>query len=179
MHALTSPLTLCALLLASPVSLAAEGIPSGPWQETGVRDDRPQLASAGSNATPEQKRAEAAKEKTEALWYGRNTVHKYLGLGSISAAALSMISPKKEGGVHERFAEAAALLGGAAVATGFYAHNDDLSYEWKDPDTRHAAYGALGTLGFALAVSRGGKGGHAGLGALGAVSMIAAIKITW
>lgn len=158
-------LALGALLSAAP-ALAADGIPTGPWREGSPRSEAPARPAAG-------------EEKAAALWYGRNNVHKYLGLGSIGAAALAIVSPKKEGGPHERFAQAAAVLGGAAVASGFYAHGDDLSWDWNDPDTRHATYGALGALGFALAVAQGGKGGHAAYGSLGAVSMLAAIKITW
>jgi hypothetical protein len=166
---LTLPaLALSGLLLAGPAP-AAEDLPTGPWREGSPR--------AETTAAPTGPAAPA--KKTAAPWYGRNNVHKYLGLGSIGAAALTVISPKKEGGAHERFAQAAAFLGGAAVASGFYAHGEDVRWDWNDPDTRHATYGALGALGFALAVAQGGKGGHAAYGSLGAVSMLAAIKITW
>ena len=153
-------------LLVAGSAVAADPISTGPWREGSPRSDA-------------QARPTTATEKTAAPWYGKNSVHKYLGLGSIGAAALTVIAPKKEGGPHERFAQAAAFLGGAAVASGVYAHGDDFEWDWADPDTRHATYGALGALGFALAVAQGGKGGHAAYGSLGAVSMLAAIKITW
>lgn len=159
-------LALAALFAGLPPARAAEELPTGPWREGSPRADAPA-------------RAAAPPGKVAAPWYGKNNVHKILGLGSIGAAALTIVAPKKEGGPHERFAQAAAFLGGAAVASGLYAHGEDLEWNWNDPDTRHATYGALGALGFALAVAQGGKGGHAAYGSLGAVSMLAAIKITW
>lgn len=114
-----------------------------------------------------------------AAWYGANNVHKYLGIGSIALAGLSMISPKEENGPHEFFAKGAAGLGVAAVATGFYAHWDDIDASWRNPDTQHAVLGALGALAILAAVAKGGKEGHAGWGEVGAVSMLIAIKLTW
>jgi hypothetical protein len=154
-----------ALALPAAPALAAESGASGPWREGSPRSDSPRPA--------------AVEQKTEAPMFGRNNIHKYLGLGSIGAAALTIIAPKQKGGAHENFARAAAVLGGAAVATGLYAHFDDLSWDWSNPDTQHATYGALGVLGFLLAVSKGGEGGHAVAGSLGAVAMVTAIKITW
>lgn len=154
-----------ALALPAAPALAAESGASGPWREGSPRSDAARPA--------------AVEQKAEAPMFGRNNVHKYLGLGSIGAAALTLVAPKEKGGAHEKLAEAAAALGAAAVATGFYAHSDDLSWEWSNPDTRHATYGALGVLGYLLAVAKGGEGGHAAAGALGAVAMVTAIKITW
>lgn len=132
------------------------------------------MPAAGKTARPD-----AAGDAGEAPWYGRNNVHKYLGLGSLGAAALTMISPKTEGGPHEFFANAAAALGGAAVISGAYTHWGDLDFTWDDPDTKHALFGVLGTLGFIAAVAKGGESGHAAAGSLGALSMIAAIKYEW
>jgi len=112
-------------------------------------------------------------------WYGRNNLHKYLGLGSIAAAGLTFASPKTESGPHAFFARTATGLGVAAVATGLIAHWDDLDANWRNPDTQHAVLGTLATLGFLAAVARGGKEGHAGFGELGALSMIVAIKLVW
>ena len=154
-----------ALALTGGAASAADAGSSGPWREGSPRADAARPA--------------AVQQKTEAPMFGRNNVHKYLGLGSIGAAALTLVAPKEEGGAHEKLAEAALALGAAAVATGFYAHSDDLSWEWSNPDTRHATYGALGVLGYLLAVAKGGEGGHAAAGALGAVAMVTAIKITW
>jgi hypothetical protein len=67
----------------------------------------------------------------------------------------------------------------AAVATGFYAHWDDIDASWRNPDTQHAVLGALGALAILAAVAKGGKEGHAGWGEVGAVSMLIAIKLTW
>lgn len=172
------PLVLAAAisLAVSPLAHASETPVNGPWQPGSPRAETAPVAKAGNNETPA---ANAQKEKAETPWYGRNNMHKYLGLGSIGAAALTIVAPKKEGGPHERFAQAAAALGVAAVGTGFYAHSDDLSWSWSNPDTRHATLGALGTLGFIMALARGGEGGHAGAGALGAIAMATAIKITW
>jgi hypothetical protein len=154
-----------ALALPAATVLAAESGKSGPWREGSPRSDAARPAPV--------------EQKTEAPMFGRNNMHKYLGLGSLGAAALTIVAPKEEGGAHEKLAEVAAVLGAAAIATGFYAHYDDLSWEWSNPDTRHATYGALGVLGYLLAVARGGEGGHAAAGALGAVAMVTAIKITW
>jgi hypothetical protein len=156
----------------------------GPWT-TGAPQQFMLLAQATPPATSSaasaarKGRLEAGAETVDAPWYGQNKVHKYLGLASLGAAAITMLSPKKEGGPHEFFANASAALGGAAVATGAYAHWSDLDFTWKDPDSKHALFGVLGTLGFVLAVAQGGEGGHAGAGALGAISMITAIKYTW
>lgn len=158
---------------------------SGPWASDSPRLFSMQLAQAAAPAasTPAAAEKKARESETvqpvDAPWYGRNNVHKYLGLASIASAAVTMVAPKKMGGPHELFAEAAAVLGGAAIATGAYAHWDDIDFTWSDPDTKHAVLGVLGTLGYAFAVARGGEGGHAGAGALGALSMIAAIKYTW
>lgn len=185
-----------AAILASSIGLlpvtpaladATDGkLVSGPWAAGSFQNTQSGLLltqvgppdsgsgkATGRLTTPEGGKAE------EAPWYGRNNMHKYLGLGSLALAGLAAVAPKEKGGAHEQFANGAAALGGAAIATGFYAHGNDLDYTWSDPDTRHALYGILGTLGYLVAVARGGEGGHAAAGALGAVSMIAAVRITW
>lgn len=155
--------------------------PTGPWMATAPQQVMllaqaltPPLADGTARTT-----REGSSEAVDAPWYGRNNIHKYLGLASLASAAVTMIAPKKFGGPHEAFAEAAAAFGGAAVVSGVYSHWDDINMNWSDPDTKHAVLGTLGTLGYLLAVSRGGEGGHAGAGALGALSMITAIKYTW
>jgi hypothetical protein len=122
-------------------------------------------------------KAKAADE--ELPWYSKNQMHKYLGFGSMALATLTLAAPKERGGAHENLAKGAALLGGAAVANGIYAHWDDMELSWDDPDTRHAIFGTLGALGYLLAVAKDGEGGHAALGGIGAISMAYAIKITW
>lgn len=163
---------------------SGDGLLLGPWS-AGAPQQGILLAQAATTATApaaaskKPQREGSVGEVAEAPWYGRNNLHKYLGLGSLGAAALTMLAPKKEGGPHEFFANAAAALGGAAVISGAYTHWGDLDFTWEDPDTKHALFGALGTLGFIAAVANGGKGGHAGAGSLGALSMIAAIKYEW
>lgn len=118
-------------------------------------------------------------------WLTANKIHKYLGIGSITLALLAAIVPKPpkdnlDEGNHKDFAEGAALLGGAAVATGFMFHSDDVfKYGASDPDNLHATYATLGAIGFALSVSEAPQAQHVGYGALGAVLMAIGIKYTW
>lgn len=158
----------------------------GPWSANAPQQAQLGLLLAQAASKAEARpaggktpRPDTAGEAPEAPWYGRNNMHKYLGLGSLGAAALTMIAPKTEGGAHEFFANAAAALGGAAIASGAYSHWGDLDFTWEDPDTKHALFGVLGTLGFLAAVAKGGESGHAAAGSLGALSMIAAIKYEW
>jgi len=189
------------LLGASLPAVADNGAsqPSGPWaipapsgpvyllgQTADLRQSNILLAQASpppskpAATTPTKKEREAtAAEPVDAPWYGRNNMHKYLGLASLGSALIAAVSPKEKGGPHEFFADASLALGVAAVGTGAYAHWGDLDFAWSDPDTKHALFGTLGVLGFAIAVAQGGEGGHAGAGAAGAVAMFAAIKYEW
>lgn len=124
----------------------------------------------------------------EESMFTANKTHKYLGLTSLALAALTVAAPKPdkddkdeyESSTHAKLGEAAALMGGAAVATGLVIHYEDLSWNiFSDPDTLHALLGTLGTIGYIAAVSDAPESGHPGYGGLGAVSMLAAIKITW
>jgi len=118
-------------------------------------------------------------------WLTANKVHKYLGIGSITFALLAAIVPKPpkdnpDEGNHKEFAEVAAALGGAAVATGLMFHYDDIfDYGASDPDNLHATYATLGAIGFALAVSDAPEAQHVGYGMLGAILMTIGIKYTW
>jgi len=118
-------------------------------------------------------------------WLTANKIHKYLGIGSITLALLAAIVPKPpkdnpDEGNHKDLADAAAVLGGAAVATGLMFHYDDIfDYGASDPDNLHATYATLGAIGFALAVSDAPEAQHVGYGALGAVLMTIGIKYTW
>ena len=118
-------------------------------------------------------------------WLTANKVHKYLGIGSITMALLSAIAPKPpkdnlEDGMHKDLAEAAAFLGGAAVATGLVFHYDDIfNNGFSDPDNLHALYTTIGVLGYAMAVNDAPVAQHAGYGVIGALSMIIGIKYTW
>jgi hypothetical protein len=178
MRMLTTAALLSGLLMGlQPGQAAADTVTGGPWQATGPRSGSLVLAAAGTNQSAGG--SGSIQTPVDAPWYHRNNVHKYLGLGSIAAAAIAIVAPKKEDGPHEQFAKLSAGLGVAAVGTGLYSHWDDLSWEWSNPDTKHATLGTIGALGFLLAVARGGEGGHAGAGAIGAIAMLSAIKITW
>lgn len=185
--------TLCALCIGlafAPLSLAGPGDdvtrPAGPWtaqgaQRADVEATRlwAQAPAVSGDGTPARRVSPTAEPAEPAPWYGANNLHKYLGLGSLALAGLTFLSPKEENGPHEYFARGAAVLGVAAVATGLYAHWDDVDARWSNPDTKHAVLGTLGALGFLAAVAKGGKGDHAAYGGLGAVSMAVAIKLTW
>jgi hypothetical protein len=109
-----------------------------------------------------------------------NKVHKYLGIGSIAMAVLAAISPKEEDGAHEYLARGAAALGGAAMATGFAFHHEDIELKngFGDPDNLHALLTSFGTMGYLLAVSNA-PDAHAGFGIGGLLSMGVGIKLTW
>ena len=114
-------------------------------------------------------------------WLTANKSHKWLGLGSLALAAASVLMPKEEDGAHHDLAQGAAILGGAAAATGLVFHYDDLSGKgfFSNPDNWHAILATLGVVGYAIAVDQGGESGHAEAGVVGMVSMIAGIKMTW
>ena len=137
--------------------------------------------SSGAMQTP----ASAAKneEKTEfkTRWFTSSKFHQYLGLGSLSLALISAVLPKEEDGAHHDFAEGAAILGGAAVATGLVFHYDGLSLKkgFSNPDNWHALLTTLGTIGYFMALDIAPEANHAGFGVGGALLMLGGIKITW
>lgn len=153
---------------------------------TPVETDYLQL-SANTSQKSFTKKAAGIQDKPEFEedWLTANKIHKYLGIGSLSLALLAAIAPKPpkdnlDDGLHKDLAEGAALLGGAAVATGLMFHYDDIfDYGASDPDNLHAMYATLGAIGFAMAVSDAPDAQHVGLGALGAVLMTVGIKYTW
>jgi hypothetical protein len=184
-------LAVCAGVAAAQTALAGpeSGFrgPSGPWTQSYQEslNTAPLWAQAPTGTVGEARSPVRARGASGGVglepfpWYERNNLHKYLGMGSIAFAGLTFISPKTENGPHEYFARGAAALGVAAVATGVFAHWDDIDASWRNPDTQHAVLGTLGTLGFIGAVARGGKAGHVALGAIGTVSMAVSIKLTW
>lgn len=107
-------------------------------------------------------------------------MHKYLGIGSLAAAGLTLLMPKEEDGAHEALGKTAAALGTLAVITGITFHWDDLNFSngIKDPDVLHATLTTLGTLGYLAAVSAA-PDAHAGAGGVGAISMAVGIKMVW
>lgn len=156
-----------------------------------------QLASAdGTMAADDDDSGNASKNGMATLaykerWITANKIHKYLGIGSLAAAGMTLLTVdqadngenggKVDGGIHETFARTAAGLGAAAVLTGLLFHWDDitLSNGFSDPDNLHMVLSTLGALGYAEAVNRAPGGGHAGYGAAGAVSMALGIKMVW
>lgn len=123
---------------------------------------------------------EAANEYEDRL-FTANTVHKWLGIGSVAAALIAAVSPKEEDGTHEHAAKASAALAVGAVATGLVYHNEDISVEggFKDPDNLHALWAGLGAVGITMAAATGPDSPHATYGSLGAIGMIIGIKYTW
>lgn len=176
---LAALLILLGIATASHADDARGNFVTGPWASgTGVGGERGLLLAAAGTAKPDVIAGQKGGDD-DLPWYSKNRMHKYLGFGSMGLALATLAAPKEKGGAHENLAKGAAFLGGAAVANGVYAHWDDMEFSWDDPDTRHAIFGALGTLGYLLAVSKDGEGGHAALGGLGAVSMAYAIKVSW
>ena len=152
----------------------------GDWIQLASADDM--VAQADNESSGMADTEEADDEPLfEERWFTANKVHKYLGIGSIAAAGLTLLAPKEENGAHEFLGRTAAGLGVAAVATGLAFHWDDikLSEGFRNPDNTHALLTTLGTLGFLAAVSEAPDKGHAGPGAAGALSMLLGIKMTW
>jgi hypothetical protein len=141
------------------------------------------LASAegDAKANPAAATTKSDKPAYEERYFTANTVHKYLGIGSIAAAGATLLAPKEEDGAHEALARTAAGLGVAAVITGLLFHWDDfdLSNGVSDPDNLHATLTTLGTLGYLVAVSEAPDSGHAGFGGVGAIAMAVGIKMNW
>jgi hypothetical protein len=167
-------LLLGSALLISPLTVQAQGVNSIMIADNSKIEMKQSVTLL--NSTGEQKQSVLLEPQFTA-----NKLHKYLGIGSIGLAVLTVISPKEEDGPHEYFAQGAALLGGAAVASGLTIHLDDINLDagWRDPDNQHALLAALGTLGFILAVSQAPSESHAGAGAFGFAAMALGIKLTW
>jgi len=187
----------CLLLLLLPVSVAWANEPASPINGTivsaspltGLRlasADGSMAATGGDDATMASDKPTPFKER----WFTSNKLHKYLGLGSIGAAGLTLLTAGEgdeggggdaDGGIHETFARTATALGGAAVLTGLLFHWDDikLSNGFSDPDNLHMVLTTLGTLGYAKAVNKAPGDGHSGYGSFGAVSMALGIKMVW
>lgn len=142
------------------------------------------LAAADDHSSSKMKsmvEADDAANDYEDRIFTANTVHKWLGIGSVAAALIAAISPKEEDGAHEYAAKASAVMGVGAVATGLVYHNEDISMDggFKDPDNLHALWAGLGAVGIAMAAATGPDSPHATYGSLGAISMIIGIKYTW
>lgn len=117
----------------------------------------------------------------EEPWWSGNKFHQYMGLGALALVGLAAISPKEEGGPHEYFATASAVMGAAAVTSGLVFHWEDFDFSngWSDPDNLHMLIAGLGALGMMYAVSQAPDSPHAGVGAIGGIAMGVAIKMEW
>jgi hypothetical protein len=139
------------------------------------------LASAQEQQKPNPLTHEAAEPEYKDRLFTPNKIHKYLGIGSIGAALLTVLMPKEEDGAHEALAKTSAVLGLGAVATGFGFHYEDLNMKagFKDPDNLHALWAGLGAVGIAMAASTGPDTPHAAYGSLGAIGMMIGLKYNW
>ncbi len=180
------------ILLCSAATVSAEQ-PSQGVELTLFPNYRAQLQLA--DATESESVAQAVSQEANsasasefhAPLFTPNKAHQYLGLGSIALATLALLSPKEEegeedeGGLHGALATGAAIMGGAAVASGLVVHGEDvgLSYGMSDPDNQHAALATLGALGFIAAVAQGGEENHAAFGVAGYVAMAIGIRLNW
>ena len=147
-----------------------------------------QLASAADGmAGSSAERSENAGQSYKSRWLTANKLHKYLGLGSIGAAGLTVLTAgddeggNGDSGIHHRLAYTALGLGAAAVLTGLIFHWDDINLTngFSDPDNLHMLLTTLGTLGYARAVDLAPGDGHSGYGSSGALSMLLGIKMVW
>ncbi len=131
-----------------------------------------------------------------------NKAHQYLGIATIAAAGLTMLTAPGEGceqncpppsqqpprqvqGTHANLARATVALAAASIATGIAAHWDDIHWDAgiTDPDNLHALLGITGAALMAAAVNKSAKStvpvSHAGQAELGAAMMAIGIKLVW
>jgi len=167
---------LCGVMLLGAIPEVALADSSALWHPQASL-----LVAASSSSATEAPAADAPAFKGRIIT--ANSLHKYLGLGSMLAATLAVMSPKSEdtSGPHYQFAHAAAYLGAGAVATGVAFHLTDLrlSSGLQDPDNQHALLGLLGTGGYFAAIDTAPGGAHPTYGMVGYTSMALAIKLTW
>lgn len=173
-------------LLSSPVLALELSLPLPQQPTAAMNAEAVTPLYLASSATPslrvgQDTRRTGVPPLSDRPWVTANRVHQYLGLASIALATLTVLSPKEENGPHEYFAKGAAALGGAAIASGFIVHSDDISLSngWGDPDNQHALLTTIGTLGYLLAVSQAPDSTHAGAGMTGFVAMALGIRLTW
>lgn len=124
---------------------------------------------------------ESLEDKYEYRMFTASKIHKYLGIGSVAAALLTLISPKEEDGAHEYLAKTSAVLGLGAVVTGFTTHYEDISISggFKDPDNLHALFAGLGALGITAAAATGPDDPHVAYGIVGLTGMLIGVKLEW
>lgn len=160
------------------------------------------LALNETGSTNASATSAAPKIEFEPAVFSGSNAHKYLGLGTIVLAGLSVVTapgegcegascsttpqaPRETNGTHAKLGKATAAMAMAAVATGLTAHWDDFHFEdgFSDPDNLHALLGTAGALAMTYAVVKSAQSttpvSHAGMAELGAVAMVVAIKLTW
>jgi hypothetical protein len=108
-------------------------------------------------------------------------LHKYMGYGTIIAAAAAGVSGSGGGGFHKGAGDAAAGLAVATCITGFaeYGHYFDMD-EGMSAYNIHIVLAAVATIGFvatAVDANSNDDNGHAGLGIGSAVLMTVPIVI--
>ncbi len=194
-------------LLLSPASVWAQSLQgtSGGFVAAGMLPARHVNAlQLALNDEPEMSsmmnagRAQQGTDSWQEPWLTGNKAHKYMGLGSLLLAGLTVLtspdddnegvvtpatasSESTDDSLHQGLANGALALGVGAVVSGLIYHLDDIRWEngITDPDNLHMLLGLLGVTGYAVAVANGGEGGHAAAGIVGGLSMIGAIKLEW
>ena len=186
---------LCLLLVPGVAVMAQETMSTSMNNDNVIASASPlgglQLASAADTRMTTTGDAAPVVAPYKARWLTANKVHKYLGIGSIAAAGLTVLASgeanggegggKVDGGIHEELANLAAGLGGAAILTGLLFHWDDITLAngFSDPDNLHMLLTTLGTLGYVKAIDVAPGDGHSGYGMFGAASMVLGIKMVW
>ncbi len=156
-----------------------------------------QLALNDGQAMPQGASGQMPADDWQEPWFTGNKAHKYMGLGSLLLAGLTVLTApddddegvvagapaaeSSDDSLHQGLANGALALGLGAVASGLIYHLDDISWDngITDPDNLHMLLGLLGVAGYAAAVANGGEGGHSTAGIVGGLSMIGAIKLEW
>lgn len=179
--------------------------PGAPQSYVLARNDMmlAQNGTGGSNAAQNVASATPPKvtEFKEPI-FTLNKAHQYLGISTIVAAGLTMLTAPGEGcenncpppsqqpprqihGTHANLARATVALAAASIATGIAAHWDDIHWDAgiTDPDNLHALLGITGAALMAAAVNKSAKStvptAHAGQAELGAALMVVGIKLVW
>lgn len=191
------------MLLCSAGSAFAQSADAGttpPPLDLSYRAQPVILAAADSVVLVRQPgTSEPQKPEFELPLLTGGSIHQYLGMATVGAAAATFLThfhpcegpncgaqpARQTNGTHAQFGKATAVLAAATVLSGLISHWDDFSLEdgIKDPDNLHVLLGASGAAMMAYAINKSMNSTtpvkHAALAELGALSMIIAIKLTW